>query len=185
VLQGRGGDKDLLDSKNGSAAIGPNNQPFPQDSPCDPTIKYDPRCGREVGFNYGYVEAELHFGRYVGVITRLLAGQTVDGNGVGAELRLRIGPEMGTNLVAGGSILRDIGALGLLQLETHVSQTWPMSLAVMVTNQPAEENIGVRIVYQIAYRARSWIQPALRVGYNVRDKDHGGLSVGLGLIMGW
>jgi hypothetical protein len=121
----------------------------------------------------------------VGLVPKLLLGQTVSGPGIGGELKLRIGQETGTNLLVGGQLLKDFGAQGLLQLEWNVVRNWPMSAAVVVTNQPAQENIGVRIVYQISYRARPWLQPTLRLGYNVRNIAHGGMSIGLGLIMSW
>jgi hypothetical protein len=172
VLYGRGGNVGDLDAAT-----------------CDPSKSApDPSalaCGSEVGFNYGYLELEFHLHKYVGIVGRLLGGQTVQGNGIGGELRLRIGQETGTNLLLGGSFLKDIGALGLLQLEWNVIRGWPMSASVIVTNQPSEQNIGVRIVYQVAYRARSWLQPALRIGYDARNISHGGLSLGLGLIMAW
>jgi hypothetical protein len=172
VLYGRGGSVADLDPKDGHA--------------CDPRAQMpDPACGHEVGFNYGYVEAELHFGRLFGISARLLGGQTVQGNGVGAELRFRIGNERGTNLQLGGSIISDLGALALLSLEWDVIHGWPMSATVIVSNQPADADLGVRIVYQIAYRVKSWFQPALRIGYDARNVDHGGLSVGLGLVMAW
>ena len=163
VLYGRGGSVNDLDRSN------------------DPELQK----GHEVGFNYAYVEAQLRFHRLVALSGRMLGGQTVQGDGLGGELRLRIGNELGTNLVLGGSLATDIGALALLQLEWDVVQNFPMSASVIVTNQPAKEDIGVRLVYQIAYRARPWIQPALRIGYDVRNIQHGGLSIGLGLVMSW
>ena len=170
VLYGKGGSVAQLDSA----------------TPCDPNAATPaPSCGREVGFNYGYIEGEFRFARLFGMAARLAAGQTMSGNGVGAELKMRIGPEIGTSLVIGGSILKDIGALGLLSLQWDAVRDWPMSASVIVTNQPSQTDVGVRVVYQIAYRAKSWLQPALRLGYGARTIDHGGLSIGLGLVMGW
>jgi hypothetical protein len=138
-----------------------------------------------VGFNYGYFEAELRFGKLVGLSGRLLGGQTVRGDGIGAEMRLRIGSETGTSLVVGGSVLSSIGALALLQLQWDAIKGWPMSGTVIVTNQPAGADIGVRLVYEISYRALWWLQPTLRVGYELRNISHGGFSGGLGLVLGW
>ena len=171
VLSGRGGKVSELDPSSGNA--------------CDPKAANDPACGHEVGFNYGYVEAELHFSEFVGASLRLLGGHTVNGTGAGVEGRVRIGHEDRTNLVLGASFMQDIGALATIALEWDVIHGFPMSLSAVVTNQPAEEDIGVRIVYQLAYRARSWIQPALRIGYDVRTITHAGPSFGLGLVMGW
>ncbi|MSP59492.1 MAG: hypothetical protein EXR72_03960 [Myxococcales bacterium] len=178
ILTGRGGKVADLDPTDNAPVC-----PHAKDTE-------DKTCGHEVGFNYGYIEGEFHFGRLVGASTRLLAGHTVQGQGVGLELRLRVGSETGTNLVAGMSVFSNIGMLGLLQLEWDVIKGWPMSASVMVTNQPAGGgptggDIGVRLVYQVGYRAKSWLQPTLRIGYGARNIDHGGMSVGLGLVMGW
>ena len=60
-----------------------------------------------------------------------------------------------------------------------------MGASVIVTNQPAQGDVGVRILYQIAFRARPWLQPALRVGVAARNIEQIGLSLGLGLITAW
>ena len=140
---------------------------------------------RPVGINYGYLEGELRFHRLVGLAVRGLAGQSKAGPGGGAELKLRIGSEMGTNLIIGGAIVSDFGALAQLKLEWNVIRNWPMSVTVVATNQPVQTDLGVRLIYQVGWRFRHWFAPTLRVGYDVRNINHGGLSLGLGVVMGW
>ncbi|HNN92294.1 MAG TPA: hypothetical protein PKI03_08500 [Pseudomonadota bacterium] len=140
---------------------------------------------RPVGINYGYVEGELRFHRLVGLAARGLAGQSRAGAGGGAELKLRIGSELGTNLIIGGAIISDFGALAQLKLEWNVIRNWPMSVTVVATNQPVQTDLGVRLIYQVGWRFRSWFAPTARIGYDVRNINHGGLSVGLGVVMGW
>lgn len=140
---------------------------------------------RPVGINYGYLEGELRFHRLVGLAVRGLAGQSKAGPGGGAELKLRIGSEMGTNLIVGGAIISDFGGLAQLKLEWNVIRNWPMSVTVVATNQPVQTDLGVRLFYQVGWRFRHWFAPTLRVGYDVRNINHGGLSIGLGLVMGW
>lgn len=140
---------------------------------------------RPVGINYGYVEGELRFHRLVGLAARALAGQTQTGAGAGAELKLRIGSELGTNLIIGGAIISDFGGLAQLQLEWNVIRNWPMSVLVVATNQPVQTDLGVRLVYQVGWRLRRWFAPTARIGYDFRNINHGGLSLGMGIVMGW
>lgn len=140
---------------------------------------------RQVGINFGYVEGELRFHRLVGLAARGLAGQSRSGAGGGAELKLRIGSEMGTNLIIGGAIISDFGALAQLKLEWNVFRNWPMSVTVVATNQPVQTDLGVRLIYQVGWRLRRWFAPTARIGYDVRNINHGGLSLGLGVVMGW
>lgn len=174
VLYGRGGKNDVL-------------QGLQDPSLCRDALDrpVDPACGQRAGFNYGYFELEFRFGRYVGLAPRLMVGQTVAGPGAGGELKLRIGQATSTNLQLGVSYFKDFGALGSLHLEWTVVRGLPMGASVIVTNQPAQGDVGVRIVYQIAYRARPWLQPALRLGVAARNIEQIGLSVGLGLITAW
>jgi hypothetical protein len=140
---------------------------------------------RQVGINYGYVEGELRFHRLFGMAVRGLAGQSQAGAGGGAELKLRIGSEQGTNLIIGGAVVSDFGALAQLKLEWNVIRNWPMSVTVVATNQPVQTDLGVRLIYQVGWRLKSWFAPTARVGYDVRNINHGGLSLGLGVVMGW
>lgn len=174
VLYGRGGKNDVLQ--------GLKDPSLCRDAPDSPV---DPACGQRAGFNYGYFELEFRFGKYVGLAPRLMVGQTVAGAGAGGELKLRIGQATATNLQLGVSYFKDFGALGSLHLEWTVVRGLPMGASVIVTNQPAQGDVGVRIVYQIAYRARPWLQPALRLGVAARNIEQIGLSAGLGLITAW
>lgn len=171
VLHGRGGRNENLQRLKDTAVCA--SAPVP------------PECGAAAGFNYGYFEMELRFGKWVSAAPRLLIGQTVSGPGAGGELKLRIGQVTGTNLQLAASYFQNFGARGSLLLEWNVIRSWPMGGAVIVTNEPAQGDVGVRIIYQIAYRARPWLQPALRVGVAARNIEQIGLNLGLGLITAW
>ncbi len=172
VLYGRGGRNDDL-------------QQLKDPSMCAGGGASSAACGQQVGFNYGYFETELRFGKWVSMAPRIMVGQTVMGPGAGGELKLRIGQVTGTNLQMAASYFQSFGALGSLHLEWNVVRGWPMGAAVIVTNQPAQGDVGVRIIYQIAYRARPWLQPALRIGVAARNIEQIGLSLGFGLITAW
>ncbi|MBW2701991.1 MAG: hypothetical protein JRF33_14335 [Deltaproteobacteria bacterium] len=144
-----------------------------------------------VGFNYGYTELEFRFHEYFSMMTRLVLGLNRPpgpgdgGLAAGAELKLRIGKETGTNLVLGGAVLQDIGMLTMLELAWDAVPYFPMSGRVEVTTQPVGEDIGVRILYQIGFSGLKWFQPTLRVGLALRRIDHVGISAGLGTVFKW
>ncbi len=174
VLYGRGGRNDDLQQLTESTLCGGGG-----------TTRLPAACGQLAGFNYGYFETEFRFGKWVSMAPRLMIGQTVTGPGAGGELKLRIGQVNGTNLQLAASYFQNFGALGSLHLEWNVVPGWPMGAAIIVTNQPAQGDVGVRIVYQIAYRARPWLQPALRLGVAARNIEQIGLNLGFGLLAAW
>jgi hypothetical protein len=139
------------------------------------------------GFNYGYWEMELR-GRYqLAYMARLVAGLGETGLGFGVEGRVRLGPEMGTNLTFVASTLEDIGFLSELHLQWAAFPKFPLGLAVALTNQPlgADGDLGVRFSADLGVRVLSWFQPTVRVSYQGRTVNHSGLGGGLGLVFDW
>ena len=146
---------------------------------------------KDVGFNYGYTELEFRFHEYFSVMGRVILGlnappgREAAGLAGGFEGKIRIGREMGTNLVMGGAILEDIGSLGLIELTWDVVKYFPMTGRVEVTTQPVQEDIGVRIIYQVGLSALDWFHPTLNVGVALRRIDHYGVSLGVGTVFQW
>jgi hypothetical protein len=153
--------------------------------------KIDSNQPTTVGFNYGYTELEFRFHEYFSVMGRVILGlnrprgQEAAGLAGGFEGKIRIGKEMGTNLVMGGAILEDIGSLGLIELTWDVVKYFPMTGRVEVTTQPVQEDIGVRIMYQVGLSALDWFHPTFNVGVALRRIDHYGVSLGVGTVFQW
>lgn len=153
--------------------------------------KIDVPDAKTVGFNYGYTELEFRFHEYFSMMGRVILGlnrppgQEAAGLAGGFEGKIRIGKEMGTNLVMGAAILEDIGSLGLIELTWDVVRYFPMTGRVEVTTQPVQEDIGVRIMYQIGLSALDWFHPTLNVGVALRRIDHYGVSLGVGTVFQW
>lgn len=141
-----------------------------------------------VGFQYGYVEAELRTTETrvpLGAAVRLITGVGNDGFEVGAAGRIRIGDADDVNLSAGVS---DIGALGFvsdLRLETWPAARLPIGISVGVTDQPGRGDLGVRLATDVGWQARRWVRPTVRVSWQGRTAAHGGLGGGLGLVFDW
>jgi hypothetical protein len=138
-----------------------------------------------VGFNYGYAEAELAAAPRVGAAVRMVAGVGQRGFGVGLEGRLRLGQLDETNLSLMASGLAEVGFLSELRLEVQALDRLPLGLAAAVTDQPSNGDLGVRLSTDVGWRATDWFSPTVRLSYQARTIDHGGLGAGLALVMGW
>ena len=147
----------------------------------DPTGAYV----RKVGFHYGYTEFEFRFAESLSTITRLIAGVQEDGLHLGAEGKLRIGRELGTSLVIGAAATSGIGSRVMLELDTNAVPRWPMAAEVVVTNEPIGDSAGVRLIYSVGRSLTPWLDLSLRVGYQLRDIQHSGLSGGLSTNFHW
>lgn len=156
----------------------------------DPTIGVIPKA-----YTYGYLEGEFRFHKYFALMLRALLGavrqNTVEGlvqsPGAifGLEGRARIGQEIGTNLVLGFTGTTGVGIEGVVVLTIREVKKFPMSASVIVTNLPLGQDLGVRLVYQIGWRPIKWFSIDLRVGWNIRNINHSGPTLGLGTAFQW
>ncbi|HYH95052.1 hypothetical protein [Hyalangium sp.] len=156
--QGRGTPKELLDTKT---------------------------TPKRVGFTYGFSELEIRLHESLAALARVNAGVNREGLSTGVELGMRIGSETGTSLTLRGATLRNIGKRANLALAWDAVKGWPMSAEVIVTNEPIGEDLGVRLLYTVGRSVTPWLDVAGRVGYQLRDINHSGLTLGLGTTFHW
>jgi hypothetical protein len=190
-LSGVGGPKDVIDDD-------------PQHMCLDAAGAY--KCKR-VDFSYVYTELEVRLRPDVALMIRPQAGilttdriagetagrckDTDDTSGCdfkagyGARVRVRFGEELGTNLVVGASFTRGVGTLLEAAYNWLPAPVVPVQLTVQVTDQPLPEDFGVRLIGDVGYRNWSWFYPSLRLSYQARDIDHGGVSGGLAMNFDW
>jgi hypothetical protein len=164
------------------------------------------KCKR-VDFSYVYTELEFRLRPNVALMIRPQAGiLTTDRRageaagrckssddtsgcefkaGYGARARVRFGEELGTNLVVGASFTRGVGTLLEAAYNWLPAPVVPVQLTVQVTDQPLPEDFGVRLIGDVGYRNWSWFYPSLRLSYQARDIDHGGVSGGLAMNFDW
>ncbi len=140
---------------------------------------------REAGFQYGYTEFEFRTKPTRAYLVRLIAGLGRDGLGFGAEGRVRFGEEEASNLSFALSSLEDVGFLSEVRMQWAAMESLPLGLAVGVTDQPNNGDLGVRLSADLGYRALSWFEPTIRVSYQGRSVRHSGLGVGLGMVFDW
>jgi len=190
TLSGKGGPKDVIDAD-------PSNRCL------DTTGTF--RC-RAVDFSYVYTEFEFRLRPSIAVMLRPQAGllstdRVADARpdrcsgadtegcesatGFGVRARVRLGEEFGTNLVLGLGVTENIGTLLEASYHWLPTRAVPVQLAVHVTDLPVPEDFGVRLIGDVGWRATTWFYPSVRVSYQARDIDHGGISGGLALNFDW
>jgi hypothetical protein len=139
------------------------------------------------GYNYGYVEAEVAVAEAtlpISVAGRLYLGVGRDGFEPGGEGRIRLGAVGGSNLTASARNLGTIGFLSDLRLEVWPRERIPVGVAVAVMDQPAADDLGVRLGIDLGYTIGP-VAPVLKVSWQGRSIDHGGVGGGLALAFRW
>lgn len=196
TLTGTGGPKDVIDEdrdRGGNACL-------------DETGTY--RCER-MSFTYVYTEVELRVRPNVAIMIRPQAGVLVSDTmstdidhcqggeidpadsrcrfftGFGMRGRVRLGQELGTNLVLGAAFTSHVGTLLEAAYHWLPNRVVPVQITVQVTDQPVVEDFGVRLIADVGLRKLSWFYPSARVSYQARDIDHSGVSGGFALNFDW
>jgi hypothetical protein len=180
TLRGTGGPKDVINLGNGCM---------------DVTGQY--RC-RETGFSYAYIELEMRVSEVLAFMIRPLGGAAFrndDPNqadagrqsfiAAGVRGRIRIGKETETNLAVGFTFASGLGSLVDTAFTWNVARNVPVVLTAQVTNLPALEDFGVRLIADVGWRKLSWVYPSVRISYQARDENHSGVSGGLAVNFDW
>lgn len=159
----------------------------------------DPLEGREVGLTYGYLETEVGIFTSFSLIGRLAIGLLDDGVTGGGQAFVRVGSDLGTNLLLGGEILGGVGLRTIAQLELNVFERFPIVVRAETTNQPAggspspddegaalgESARGTRTILQVGYRIIPELAVSVRGSMQGRTINHAGPGVGGGVSLRW
>ena len=158
---------------------------------------------RSVGLTYGYLEGEIGFSSFAGLVLRAVVGLGEDGVTGGGQAFVRLGNDLRTNLMLGGEVLGGVGLRGIAQLELNQFERFPIVLRSEVTNQPIgtstteavssgtgyttyrdreASDVGVRAIAQVGYRLMPTFIVALRGSYQGRTINHAGPGGGAALI---
>ncbi|MBI4703037.1 MAG: hypothetical protein HY744_18120 [Deltaproteobacteria bacterium] len=168
-----------------------------------------PKSARKVGLTYGYVEGEVGLVPAFGLVGRALVGLRDVGVAGGGQAMLRIGGDLGTNLLLGGELLGGVGMRGIAQLELNAIERWPMLFRAEVTNQPAgtgaserdvrpeiedalpegtsmdTNEVGGRGIAQVGFRIVDGLVVAVRGSYQGRNINHSGPGLGGAVSYSW
>ncbi|HVW27644.1 MAG TPA: hypothetical protein VHC69_19900 [Polyangiaceae bacterium] len=159
---------------------------------------------RSVGLTYGYVEGEFGINPTISLIARAMLGLRDIGTAGGAQLHVRIGSDLATNLRIGGEVLGGVGLRGILELDINPRSRIPVMVRSEVTNQPAGSgaslaqdpnlnpnesiaagDVGVRGIVQVGYRFVPPLMVALRASYQGRTISHAGPGLGGAVEYRW
>jgi hypothetical protein len=153
------------------------------------------RC-THVDFNYVYTELEFRLSDTIAFMVRPLFGRGHHDtspnddhhdfrDSLGARLRLRLGRETETNLAIGAALTDGFGQLYEAVFTWNVIPRFPVVLSAQVTDQPVPGDFGVRIIADVGWRGLRWVYPSVRVSYQARNIDHGGVSAGGAINFDW
>lgn len=135
---------------------------------------------------YGYHELEFGISRMVHLIARGAIGVHGDGIVGGAQLRLRIGEELKTNLILGGDIFNQIGQRAFFALNLDVHRRVPLLVQGEVFNQSFSGGDPMfRFIAQAGVRVTRWFTVAARGSYQLRNIQNGGFGGGLSTTFDW
>jgi hypothetical protein len=159
---------------------------------------------RSVGLTYGYIEGEFGIKPALSLIGRAILGLRDIGTAGGAQVHVRIGSDLSTNLRVGGEVLGGVGLRGILELNIAPLSRVPVMVRSEVTNQPAGSgasrvadprlsetesvaagDVGVRGILQMGYRFVPPLLVALRASYQGRTISHAGPGLGGALEYRW
>ena len=132
-----------------------------------------------LAFDYGFTELEFRFHDYFSITPTFQLGMNNDGVGVGGALKIRIGPELSTNLELGGSTASLIGSQALIQFNHWFHPRFKMQSAVIWENYIAGQDV-VRITLGPEFNVTDLISIIGIFGYGGKDVDSMGPTIGLG-----
>ncbi|MDB4977203.1 MAG: hypothetical protein JWN48_5544, partial [Myxococcaceae bacterium] len=149
-------------------------------------LDQDTRDRRDkVGLDYGRSALTLALGDWFRVRAGVLLGVSTKGFETGVELAMIVGDRRGTQLSLDGSYVSGIGGKAGTRLGWATIRRVPMGARVEITNFPTNDQLGVRLLFDVSYQ----ITPALLVrfdgGYRGRTSLAGGPSLALALRYGF
>lgn len=138
-------------------------------------------CEEEAGFKVGgWFELRFTFVDGVEFDARGIVIATTSGFEVGGRGEFRIGVEDGTHVALGTEYLGEAGSNAFVRLGWGTVPGFPMAATVQVTDLPAKHRAsGVRLLYDIQRPLENGLKVGLRVGYQARDQQIGGVTAGI------
>jgi hypothetical protein len=132
--------------------------------------------GYKVG---GWSEIRFRLDELVALNLGGMFAATPSGFSPGGRVELRIGPDPGSHVAIGGELIGEVGGRAYVRLGWDTVPRFPMATTVELTNFPANGRFALRLVYDVAAEISGGFSLGVRVGWQARDQQAGGLSGGI------
>jgi len=134
----------------------------------------------DAGVDYGFAEIELAPAELFGLEARLELGANADGFLAGGFGALRIGRDPGSHVDLRGGYLHGVGRRFELGLTWDTVPRVPMDATLWVSDWPDMDDPAVGVRYQANVPLGEHADLQLRLGYQARYSELGGVAGGLG-----
>lgn len=137
----------------------------------------------DVAFYYGYTQLEFRFSPYFSLMPTIQLGLNNDGVGYGFGGNMRIGPELGTNIVVSASAAAYVGGQLGLSYNHYINERLVLSGKAAWENYVTGGNGpgSVRVMLGAHYDLTPKLQLDLSAGLGGRDIENMGPTAMLGL----
>jgi hypothetical protein len=133
------------------------------------------------GLDYGFAELRFRLAEHLFLDGRGLLGATDAGFQAGGRAALLFGAPEGVYVQVGGELVGRIGAEAFLRMHWDTIPTVPMAVTIALSDFPSHDRpTGVRVNVDASHDL-GLVTLALRLGYQARDTEVGGATLGLGL----
>ncbi len=140
---------------------------------------------RKVGLDYGRSAITFAFGSFFRLRTGVLLGVSTEGFEGGFELGTILGDRDGTQLEFKGGYVSGLGGNFGTRLGWATIPRVPMGASVEITNFPTNEDLGVRMLFDLGYQLNDAALVRFIGGYRGRTSLAGGPSLALELHYGF
>jgi hypothetical protein len=138
-------------------------------------------CTFDAGFKVGgWFELGFAIRDGIELDARGMVMATSEGFNVGGRGEFRVGVVDSTHVALGGESISEVGNAAFVRLGWGTVPGFPMAATVEVTDFPAEHRAtAVRLLYDVARPFEGGFRVGLRLGYQARDQQVGGVTAGL------
>ena len=149
--------------------------------PARPYAGCTEQCDKDAGFQPGgWTELRLEPFPQLFIDARVMAVAVNTGFNMGGRGELRLGQEDASHIAFGFEYVGDVGGSYWFRLGWDTVPRVPMAATIELSDLPElHRRTGVRLLYDVFYPLDAGLRVGVRAGYQARDQQIGGVSVGV------